>query len=117
MSDPTLHPCPFCGSDDVGICHVVDQPSRVECWKCHAEGPPADSSKDPGDLAVERWNARRGRNVLTSTIKLSDESLTAIGALIETLYRNTRAREATAQQEPLDPPQSRTYFPSHTSFD
>ena len=54
-----LKPCPFCGSNDVGIQHYIPRRgncvlSYVLCYDCEAAGP----EKPAGEKATEAWNRR-----------------------------------------------------------
>jgi Lar family restriction alleviation protein len=55
-----LQPCPFCGSDIVGVLEESTRPGdvlgRVSCGVCGADGPRLCER----DEFVRRWNQRRG---------------------------------------------------------
>lgn len=48
--------CPFCGGSDVLVKHSGRWGWFVSCQACHAVGPSAGTR----DVAVRRWNKRRG---------------------------------------------------------
>lgn len=58
-TEPTLLPCPFCGSDDVGLDGDMHN-TWVTCADCFAQGPnvkvftPHDET-----VAKEFWNTRK----------------------------------------------------------
>lgn len=49
-------PCPFCGYYMTMVWHIghLGKPWVVECYKCGAQGPHADTE----DEAFELWNRR-----------------------------------------------------------
>lgn len=51
---PELKPCPFCGSDNVGISTIEDRSHYGDCWACEAEGPWKATVAE----AIEAWNTR-----------------------------------------------------------
>ena len=54
MSD--LKHCPFCGGQSIMTWHIghYHRPWVVECTKCHAQGPHADTESESEEL----WNGR-----------------------------------------------------------
>lgn len=56
MPDPTLAPCPFCGSADVAVEQVWGETLTWSgfCRTCDATGPRAETETH----AVQRWNER-----------------------------------------------------------
>lgn len=54
-----LNPCPFCGSDQVGIeFNVYGYPYAI-CWDCHASSCCADLKGTDGiKEVVKAWNRR-----------------------------------------------------------
>jgi len=48
--------CPFCGSDQVNL--HVDFVCWVACDNCEAAGPPTETHRDDGKVAIELWNKR-----------------------------------------------------------
>lgn len=53
-----LKPCPFCGSERVGMNHPLDGGCHVICSKCGSEGSLALGKEE----AVEKWNEAPRRN-------------------------------------------------------
>ena len=55
MTDPELLPCPFCGSDHIGIVEIGHY-IRVDCLEpdCYMYGPCATDESG----AIEKWNTR-----------------------------------------------------------
>ena len=53
---PKAKPCPFCKCDQPMTWHIghYDKPWIVECPRCSAQGPHADTEKE----AIELWNRR-----------------------------------------------------------
>lgn len=47
-----LEPCPFCGSDSVGVLPGI---WFGECFVCEAEGPPGKNYAE----AIRLWNTRK----------------------------------------------------------
>ena len=45
-----LRPCPFCGSDNLGLSEIF----RVHCYGCGAEGP----ARSRMESAAKQWNRR-----------------------------------------------------------
>ena len=54
MTDPI--PCPFCGCGQTMTWHIghYSKPWIVECPRCLAAGPHAETEAE----AIDRWNAR-----------------------------------------------------------
>ena len=48
-------PCPFCGSINIG----QFESHRVECYDCHAEGPPVGWDKGSAEDKRRAWNRRK----------------------------------------------------------
>jgi Lar family restriction alleviation protein len=54
-------PCPFCGSDEVGLAAngVVRQHVWMHCGRCQATGPRVGAREPASEVeAVEQWNRR-----------------------------------------------------------
>ena len=54
--DPTLLPCPFCGSTELLPTWDEWQNGIVVCLNCQCAGPPAPTRAQ----AVQEWNKRPG---------------------------------------------------------
>lgn len=52
MTAPTIHPCPFCGYDDVSITEVEPGRIAIDCDNCQCIGPFADTVEEASAL----WN-------------------------------------------------------------
>lgn len=48
-------PCPFCGSENIGIRVGSGGKRFVGCYNCNAQGPVTDNYNE----AVEKWNDRK----------------------------------------------------------
>ena len=53
-------PCPFCGNDDVVVDEVKPNVISITCEECQVIGPHHDTDQSL-ELAVSRWNERKGR--------------------------------------------------------
>lgn len=53
-----IHPCPFCGYDDIEIDEVDTGRFAVCCPECQCIGPINDKDTDG---AIAQWNARKSR--------------------------------------------------------
>lgn len=56
-SDKRLLPCPFCGSDNVGIWHnyMLRHRFEVHCYDCHF----GLAQSDTEEKAIKAWNTRK----------------------------------------------------------
>lgn len=52
----TIHPCPFCGYDDVCIDEIAPGIAAICCDNCQAIGPHQDGAQTVEE-AIEKWNA------------------------------------------------------------
>jgi Lar family restriction alleviation protein len=78
--------CPFCGAsgEDVSVYGDMVTPYYIECNKCDAWGPNADTEAE----AIQKWNAAADR---IEELKAENESLRAA---LPTLARFTRTISA-----------------------
>ena len=53
-------PCPFCGNEDVLVDEVKPNVIAICCDNCQMIGPHHDTDQSL-ELAVSRWNERKGR--------------------------------------------------------
>ena len=52
--------CPFCGNDDVLVDEVKPNVIAITCDECQVIGPHADLDQSL-EVAIQRWNERKGR--------------------------------------------------------
>jgi Lar family restriction alleviation protein len=80
-----LLPCPFCGSDKVGLgCCSVTYLPLVTCRVCFADGPRHASDAE----AVKAWNRRAALPALASTQALLEEAVDVIRPFAKGWWRH-----------------------------